>query len=468
MKYLIKYQNYIKEGLSSENIINMMVEIILERINIETIESNFKERYKQKPTIEYTYKRFFNAYKDNDFIKQMLIFFKENNRDPKIIFRFQEKFSYNYQTEVEDKNGFYNSDSSNIQINIYMLRTDINKIKRTLSHELRHLYDDVIRGGISKYDKEENIPYKDKPSEIRARITGFINSYTDWNKDIKEIIADADIALKTTSYDRKKLLKLLYAIKNTGIKKHTIIPTKKLEGRKSDIDKFIKEMNNYSLFSYYRKEHKVIEIKNDILSINTFDENTGEIGYPLLDLLFDIYDKKRINIVIGINNLELVDIIKTKYKMPIIRIETKRHWSNKNRQIKYLVSKEGKIPNYEKIADTEKIGVDYDKLIKAFYDNYRTPMSDNLVKYCTELGLSESYTITLLQKILDVGKYIYLYADFYNKWEDRLDFSKCDIHYFEIKNNNGEILSFYLINGERDKSILMNRLEQNLNYKKIK
>lgn len=469
MKHIIKFQNYLKEGVSSENIINMMVEIILERIDIETIIANKNDRYKQKPVIEYTYKTFFNAYKDNDFIKQMLKFFKEENRNPKIKFQFERKFNYNYQSNGEEQNGYYNTNTSDIQVNIFEIGTDISKIKSTLSHELRHLYDDVVRKGTnSTYDNETSLPYRDKPSEIRARISGFINSYTGWDKDINSIIEDSEKALKSTNYDRKKLLKLLYSIKNTGLKKHTIIPTKKFEGRKSDIDGFVKEMNTYGLFNNYENDHRIIEIDNSILSVNSVDENTGELGYPLLDLLFDIYSKKSINILIDSNNLELVDIIKTRYNQPIIRVRQKYHWSNKNKlKIKYLVSKNGKIPHYEKIADTQNVGVDYDKLVKGFQNTNVFPTSENLIHYCKEIGLSETYMITLLQTFLDKDNYFYLYKYFYNKWADRLDLSKVDIHYFETKNKD-EITGIYLLNGEKNKSILMDRVEQSLNYKKIK
>lgn len=274
MKNILLFESFINEGMKSESVINMMMQIILERINISTIESNYKERYKKKPTIEYTYKTFFNSYKNDDFIKQMFIFFKSENRNPKIIFRFERKFSYyEYQTDNVDPNGFYNPETSDIQINIWNTKLDLKQIKQTLSHELRHLYDDVVRNAVN-YDNEDKIEYKNKPSEVRARITGFINSYENWDKDINDIIKDAESALRSENYDRKKLLKLIYQLKKTGLDKHTIIPTKKFEGRKNDIDSFVKEAEANDIHVYYEPKHRIITINNSLLSVNSIDEIT--------------------------------------------------------------------------------------------------------------------------------------------------------------------------------------------------
>lgn len=473
----IKTFKQLTEGLESENVISMMTNIILERVNINTIQDNLSKGHKTKPTIEYSYKTYFSKYKDNEFIKKMLKFFDDENRTPKIIFRFEESFSYNYQTSKNEPNGFYNTTTSDIQINLYefVSRYNMNEderimkqIKQTLSHELRHLYDDVVRNGKnSEYDNEDNIPYIDKPSEVRGRITGFINSYTGWDKPIGDIINDCVDAIKTDKYDRKKLLKLIYAIKNTGLKNHTVIPTKKLEGRKSDIDGFITEMNNYGLYNTYNKDHRVIDIARDILSINTIDEDSGELGYPLLDMLINIYENKNINITINKNNLELVDIIKNRYKKDIIKIRQKPNWDSRtDLKVKYLLSKSGKIPNYETIKGSDT-NIDYDNLVVAFDKKYNTHTNDNLVDYCKELGLSESYMIKLLQTIIDKNKYIYLFEAFYEKYEHFLNLKNVDIHYFENEHDN-KLYKLYIINAEKDKSIMFDRLKNQTNFKKIK
>ncbi len=478
MKHIKKFEEYVilNEGLKSENVINMMTDIILQKVNYETIVDNMS-KYKQ--SLEYSYKTIFGKYKDNEFIKQMFVFFKENDRNPKIIFRFEQKFNYQqYQHSKNEPNGFYNADTSDIQINIYaiMQRNDAHErqsynekqIKQTLAHELRHMYDDVVRKGTnSQHDKEDSLSYKDKPSEVRARISGFINSYTGWDNSIDEIVNDAVDAIRTDNYNRKKLLKLLYTLKKTGLDKHTIIPIEKANVRKSDIEGFVQEMEKYGLYNYYEKDHRVIDISSDILSINTIDEDSGELGYPLLEMLLDIYDKKNLNITTKTRNLELVDIIKNKYKRNIIMIREKpANWNNRvDLKIKFLLSKSGKIPHYEKVSDVKDI--DYEKLSIGFERTYQSNRNENLEKYCKDLGLSESYMIKLLQTIIDKNRYFYLLSGFYEKYEHLLNLKDVSVHYFE-KELDDKLYKIYIINGDRDKQIYFDKLKDSTNFKKIK
>lgn len=42
MKNILLFESFINEGMKSENVINMMMQIILERIDMITIETNYK------------------------------------------------------------------------------------------------------------------------------------------------------------------------------------------------------------------------------------------------------------------------------------------------------------------------------------------------------------------------------------------------------------------------------------------
>ena len=170
MKHILSLNDFlITEGLRSEQYINMMVEIILEKIDVLNLKKNSS----------YVLKSFFSKYLDNPNIKNILMFLKENNRNPKIYFNIEKPFNvYSLQKDETIENGSYNPSTSDIIINIYSIGRNLSSIKKTLSHELKHMYDDVVRKGTANlYDNEDDIKYFDKPSEIRAFITGFINQY---------------------------------------------------------------------------------------------------------------------------------------------------------------------------------------------------------------------------------------------------------------------------------------------------
>lgn len=448
MKHILSLNDFlIKEGLRSEQYINMLVEIILEKIDVLNLKKNSS----------YVLKSFFSNYLDNPNIENILMFLKENNRNPKIYFNIEKPFNvYSLQKEETIENGSYNPSTSDIIINIYSIGRNLSSIKKTLSHELKHMYDDVARKGTANlYDREDNIKYFDKPSEIRAFITGFINQYDKWDQPLSKIIEDCEDHLKTEKYDRKKLIKLLYQIKSTGLNNHTIIPSTKFKGRESDISKFVIQADHYNVFYNYDKEHRILNIDNSILSVNSIDyitEENGELGYPLLELLLDIYDSKgNIYIEIEKGNLELVSILKDVYDRTDI-------YNYDNKQV---LTKNNKTGRYRKTSSVDLTNI-YDKIIKELYRNTNAITTDTIQKKISELGYSDSQLLNCIQKIIDMNYAIYLTTDFYNKWIEHLNIENSDMHYFESGNKG-----YYLLNAENNKSIFMDRVSNSTNYKKL-
>jgi len=397
-----------------------------------------------------TYQHIFKNSKSNKFIKDLFTKLKEDDikSTASIIFHRHRSFSVSdYQIKTNYESGSFVP--SRGDINIYLSQSGMKEeeIKKTLSHELKHLYD-YIYAGVSIIDKEANIDYFDRDSELSARIIGFINKYKSWDNDHLTIFNDItkDIPkLRENDRFKKKALKIIYAIKKAGLPSYVVVlpPTKK---RERDINALTNMLDEHKIYYKYDEKHRGIEINNSILGIVDINLETGDLTYPALDILVDLVTNKNVTALIDMNSLKVVDILvnERKFKEKItLQWEKRMSWKEGSGEKGFYVF--NKTPNY-KYPNLEKgipYKITYKSIVDAFYKNTYGYSLIDLKDRFLSLGLDMDYVLRGVGYILAEKRPLAIRSDLYNELFQLFneEIVRSDLYYIEFDDS-----AYYLLN----------------------
>jgi hypothetical protein len=472
MKYIKIYEFY-----KAEKTVEFLTDLFIKHFEQIVLPKLYNKQYFDT-NIEYKMKPILNTHKE--YTKDIIKYFKEY--DLTITYVLNKRFYYNYQVDSHEEFGTYSD--GKIDINLYkMFKTPlsknesdvlIEKVKHTLSHELKHLYDEYIQKG-GQYDikKETTTDYFQKYSEIKARLSSFVNSKQDWDLPINDLINIAKekyiiIDIQNEKI-RKKVLKIIYQIINYK-KKHKklsdiiIKDFKQSTVRKRDVDSVISLLKENGINYKYEEKHRVLNITPDILKNIDINIETGDIIYPLIEVVVKLKEKN-INIVFNkdASTTELADVIVETYPDIEVRIIKQReHWTLRgDMKYKYLISNKNTIPNWEslriekKVIDPEKVASDSN------YDRFSLYDYNNLIRHLEYIGATkDKFKYDVIEYLINNSKFFVFYEKHLSDILDNINIK--NIKYAIIKDSKKEYDNMICFNYENSRTF--NSIKDNNRY----
>ena len=469
MKYIKIYEFY-----KAEKTVEFLTDLFIKHFEQIVLPKLYNKQYFDK-NMEYKMIPILNTHKE--YTKDLIKYFKDD--EPTISYVLSKRFSYDYQTNSHEELGTYGS--GKIDINLYkMFRTPlivkdssslIDKVRHTLSHELKHLYDDYIqKGGMYDIKKEVSVSYFQKYSEIKARLSSYVNSNQDWDlpiTDLFNIFKEKYLKVDIESNNiKKKVFKMVYQIidykkKHKKLSDIVIKDFKQPNVRKRDVDSVIDLLKENDVICNYEEKHRILNISPDILKVIDINVESGDIIYPLIEAVIELKEKN-INIVFFKNaaTTELADNIIETYPDVIVRIiKQKEHWTLKGEmQYKYLISNKNTIPNWEslrierKVVDPEKVASDFN------YDRYELYSYDSLIKHLDIIGAKkDKFKYDVIEYLINKGKFFVFYEKYLDDILDNVNIERNKYAIIKDKTEKYEnTICFNYENSRRFKEITSN------------
>lgn len=446
MKYIKIY-----EFFKSEQTVSFLTDLFMKHFEQIVLPKLYDKTGSNKP-FSYKITPIVVGYKNNHIISSMLKYFNEHSLTPSVIYHLSKPPMTSYTNDPRSGKGYIDVDCC-VHVNLYnilnlpIIDSDEYKyivlevVKEVVSHELKHLYDDILQMGASYHViKDRDKPYLLKWHEVTARISSFVNSDQDWKSPISELLKifkNKYILIDMSAFDEKtrnKILKYAYQIiqykrENPTLHDIKIVDFETKPAKKKSIDTIIEEFKKNKVTGLYNQLQRILEIDSTILKVVDVDGDTGMLTYPLLEQTLQLIGDN-INITINDKEIDLVDTIKETYPnidVKIIHIKkgVDSNYNIKEKTRQYLISKKNTIPEWVYVRNVSQ-GIDVDVILtEKMYKHKNLSNSSALKTFLKEKNAKKKkYFYQCAEHIINNG---WLFSVPLNDINDLLDYTNLKV-----------------------------------------